>query len=222
MKTKIVKVIRLFIGYFIYALGTVLIINASLGLAPWDVLHQGLTNILPLTMGRASITTGFFVIFINVALKENVGWATVLNMIFIGTFMDVIMLNNLLPIFDSLILRFLSMLLGILINGYATFIYVGTGLGIGPRDGLMVALTKKTGKSVRFVKNTTEIIVIIIGFILGGSVGLGTAIMSIAGGYFFQFAFKTVKFNITEVKHRYITDDILYLKEKFNIKNGVA
>ncbi len=211
---KLSRFIRLFLGLFIYAVGIVLTINARLGLAPWDVLHQGLTKVLPITMGQASITTGFIVIILNVILKENIGWSTVLNMIFIGTFMDILMLNNLIPIFDNYILRFGSMFLGILVTGYAAFIYVGAGYGIGPRDGLMVALTRKTKKSVRFVKNTTEILVTLVGFLLGGKLGIGTAIMSITGGYFFQFAFKTVNFNITEVKHRYIIDDIKYLKNK--------
>ncbi|MFA5576626.1 MAG: hypothetical protein WCZ27_07135 [Tissierellaceae bacterium] len=218
-----VRFVRLFLGYFIYAIGIVMTINASLGLAPWDVLHQGLTNILPITMGQGSIAIGFMVILVNVILKENIGWATVFNMIFIGIFMDLLMLNNLVPVFSNLFLRFVTMLLGILVSGYGGFIYIGTGFGIGPRDGLMVALTRKTGKSIRLVKNTTEIIVIVIGFFLGGSVGIGTAIMSLAGGYLFQFAFKTVGFNVTEVKHRYIMDDIKFIKERImKTKEGEA
>lgn len=218
MKKTVIGFIRLFVGYFIYAIGIVMTINAALGLAPWDVLHQGLTNILPITMGQGSIAVGFMAILVNVILKENIGWATVFNMIFIGIFMDVLMLNNLVPVFNNLFLRFITMLLGILVSGYGGFIYIGAGYGIGPRDGLMVALTRKTKKSIRFVKNTTEIIVVAIGFLLGGSVGIGTAVMSLAGGYLFQFAFKTVNFNVTEIKHRYIKDDINFIKERL-IKN---
>lgn len=218
MKNIVIRFIKLFVGYFVYAIGIVMTINAALGLAPWDVLHQGLTNILPITMGQGSMAIGFMVILVNVILKENIGWATVFNMLFIGIFMDVLMLNNLVPVFDNVFLRFISMLLGLLISGYGGFIYIGTGFGIGPRDGLMVALTRKTKKSIRLVKNTTEIIVVFLGFLLGGSVGIGTAVMSLSGGYLFQFAFKTVGFNVTEVKHRYIKDDILFIKEKL-IKN---
>lgn len=206
---------RLFVGYIICALGMVMTINANIGVAPWDVLHQGISNVSGLTIGRANIIVGFLIIILDVFLGANIGWGTLLNMIFIGLFVDFIMLNNLVPIFNNFLPSLIMMLLGILVLGYGIFTYVGAGYGAGPRDGLMVALTKKTKKSVRFVKNSVEILALTIGYFLGGSVGIGTAIMAIAGGYFFQFAFKTVNFNISEVEHRSIVDDIKFIKSKF-------
>lgn len=214
MKSGVKIVSRLFLGYFVCALGIVMTINAHLGLAPWDVLHEGMTNVLNITMGRANIVLGLILIILNAVFGENIGWGTVFNMIFVGIFIDFLMFNGLVPVFTSFIPSFIMMLLGMLVLGYGCFLYIGAGFGIGPRDGLMVALTKKTGKSVRFVKNSVEILAIIVGFVLGGSVGIGTAVMSITGGYFFQFAFKSVNFDVTEVEHRYIKDDIRYIKEK--------
>lgn len=208
------KFIRLFLGYFVCATGMIMTINANLGFLPWDVLHQGIGNITGLTMGRANMSLGLIIVIIDIILGEKIGWGTVLNMVFVGIFMDFIMINELVPVFNSFLPSLIMMLLGVLVLGYGCFIYVGVGFGAGPRDALMVGLTKKTGKSVRFVKNSVELLVLIVGYILGGSVGVGTVILSFAGGYAFQFAFKTVNFNVAEVNHRLIVDDIDFIKKK--------
>ena len=214
MKKVVISFIRLFIGYFVCAIGMVMTINANIGVSPWDVLHQGIGNVTGLTIGKANIMVGLTIIIIDIVLGQNIGWGTIFNMTTIGVFIDILMSNNLIPIFDSFLPSLLMMILGMLILGYGVFIYIGAGYGAGPRDGLMVALTIITKKSVRFVKNSVEILALIVGYFLGGSVGIGTAIMSILGGYFFQFAFKTVKFNVSEVKHRWIKDDIIFIKER--------
>ncbi|MGJ0845577.1 YczE/YyaS/YitT family protein [Tissierella praeacuta] len=214
MKKTIIAIIRLFIGYFVCAVGMVMTINANLGVAPWDVFHQGVGNVFNLPIGRASIIAGLIIIIIDAFLGQNIGWGTIFNMLVIGIIVDFLMINRLIPIFDAFLPSLLMMFLGMLVLGYGCYMYIGAGFGAGPRDGLMVALTKKTNKSVRFVKNSVEILAIAVGYFLGGSVGIGTAIMSIAGGYFFQFAFKTVNFNVADVKHRYISDDIRFIKER--------
>jgi uncharacterized membrane protein YczE len=213
MKKVILRIIRLFTGYFVCAAGMVMTINANIGVSPWDVFHQGLGNIFNLPIGRASIIAGIIIIILDIFLGQNIGWGTIFNMLVIGIFVDFLMLNRLIPIFDSFFLSLLMMLLGMLVIGYGCYIYIGAGFGAGPRDGLMVTLVKKSKKSVRFVKNSVEIFVIVVGYLLGGSVGIGTAIMSIAGGYFFQFAFKTVNFDVSQVEHRYISDDINFIKK---------
>ena len=214
MKKIILRIIRLFIGYVVCAVGMVMTINANIGVSPWDVFHQGLGNIFNLPIGRASIIAGLIITIIDIFLGQNIGWGTIFNMIVIGIFVDFLMFNKLIPIFNSFFPSLLMMLLGMLVLGYGCYIYIGAGFGAGPRDGLMVALTKKTKRSVRFVKNSVEILATVVGYLLGGSVGIGTAIMSIAGGYFFQFAFKTVNFDVSQVEHRYISDDIRFIKER--------
>lgn len=219
MKETVLNFIRLFIGYFTCATGMVMTMNAGLGFAPWDVLHQGIGNVTGLTVGRANIILGLMIIVIDIYLGENIGWGTVFNMIFIGVFIDILKANKLVPIFNSFLPSLIMLLLGALIIGYGCFIYVSAGFGAGPRDALMVALTRKTGKSVRLVKNSVEMLALSLGYFLGGPVGIGTVILSLTGGYAFQFAFKTMNFNIEEVEHRLITDDIEYLKDKF--KNNI-
>lgn len=214
MRKTVLGFFRLFIGFFVVALGMVMTINASIGLAPWDVLHEGISKISGLTIGRANIIIGILIILIDIFLGANIGWGTLFNMVFIGLFVDFVMFNNLIPIFNSFFPSLAMMLLGMLVLGYGVFIYIGAGYGAGPRDGLMVALHQKTNKSIRFVKNSVELFALILGYVLGGSVGVGTVIMAVGGGYFFQFAFKTVNFDISAVEHRYIKDDIKFIKGK--------
>lgn len=213
MKKASLTLGRLFLGLFLYAVGIVLTINANLGLSPWDVFHQGVSKNLGITMGQASIAVGFIFIILDWILGEKVGLGTICNMLFIGTFMDFLMLNNLIPIFNNLFAQIIMIILGMFIIGAASYFYIGAGLGSGPRDGLMVALTKRTKKSVSFIRNSIEFSVLTIGYILGGTVGIGTLIMVFALGYLVQLAFKLFKFDVKKVQHRFIDDYIRTLKE---------
>jgi uncharacterized protein len=215
VKNIIKRVAKLYLGLFLYALGIVMTINANLGLAPWEVFHQGLSKNIGITMGQASIYVGIAFVILDSLFGERLGWGTLSNMIFIGVFLDILMLNHLVPVFQSLVLRFIEMLLGMFTIGMASYFYISAALGSGPRDGLMVALTKRTTKSVRFLRNCIEFSVLAVGYVLGGSVGIGTVIMALTAGYFVQFAFKIFKFNIKETKHRFIDEDIKYLYDRF-------
>ncbi len=215
------RLIRLFLGLFLYAIGIVMTINANLGLAPWDVFHQGISLNTGITIGQASIFVGIIIVILNILLKERMGWGTLLNMFFIGFFMDVLMINNLIPVFQNTILRIMMMCMGMFIIGTASYFYIGVGLGAGPRDGLMVALTKKTKKSVRFIRNSIEIFALFTGYLLGGFFGIGTLFMAISIGYFVQFAFQLFKFDVSRVEHRFIDQDIYWIKEQLIKKNNV-
>ncbi|MDF2532655.1 MAG: hypothetical protein K0Q65_2236, partial [Clostridia bacterium] len=149
LKNGMLRGSRLFVGLFLYAVGIVMTINANLGLGPWDVFHQGLSKTIGITMGQASISMGIIIVVMNYFVGEKLGWGTLSNMLFIGIFMDILMLNNLIPIYENIILQIFMMLGGMFVIGLASYFYIGAGLGSGPRDGLMVLLTKKTGKSVR-------------------------------------------------------------------------
>jgi len=212
-KSVLLRIARLFAGLFLYAVGIVMTINANLGLGPWDVFHQGLSKTVGITMGQASITMGLIIVGVNYFMGEKLGWGTMCNMLFIGIFMDFLMLNHLIPIFENLVLQILMMLGGMFVIGVASYFYIGAGLGSGPRDGLMVMLTKRTGKSVRFIRNCIEVTVLIAGYFLGGFVGVGTVIIALSIGYFVQLAFKLFKFNVKAVEHRFIEDDIRFVRD---------
>src|SRR5690625_3546099 len=117
MGTIIYRLLRLFLGLFLFALGAVTIINAKIGVAPWDVFHQGLSNVTSLTVGRANIYTGLIFVILNTILGQRLGWGTVLNMIFIGVFIDILMLNNLVPMPGNLLIRYMMLFLGIIAQG---------------------------------------------------------------------------------------------------------
>ena len=214
MKKTLLSLIRLFIGLFLYAVGIVFTINANLGLSPWDVFHQGISKLTGITMGQASIIVGLLIVILDWILGERVGVGTVLNMLFIGIFMDLLMLNHLVPTFNNIAARAIMMILGMAIIGIASYFYIGAGLGSGPRDGLMVSLTKKTNKSVRFIRNCIEFTVLVIGYFLGGTVGFGTLIMVVGGGYFVQFAFKIFRFDVRSVEHEFIDDYVKIIRKR--------
>lgn len=223
MKKIILQAFRLFFGLFLFALGVVMTLNANIGVGCWDVLNQGIVRKVPITLGQANIAVGAVLLIINCKLGERIGWSSVANMIFIGIFMDILLINDFVPMVYGGISSVLMILLGLFIIGIGSYLYIGVGLGTGPRDGLMVAFTKRTNKSVRFIRNSIEICVSIIGYMLGGFVGVGTVIISLSIGYFVQFAFKLFRFDVKVVKHRFIDEDIKFLKNKFfrskDIKN---
>ena len=215
MKKVLLKLARLMFGFFLYGLGISLTINADLGLAPWGVFHQGLSNQLGITFGTAIIITGATIVILDLFLKERVGWGTIGNVYFIGTFIDLIEKANFLPTPENIIARFLMVILGMATISMATFLYLGSQLGSGPRDGLMVALTKKTNKQVGIIRTAIETSALFLGFLMGGKVGWGTLLMSLGLGYFVQTTFKIFKFDVKQVVHRYVDQDIAFFIHRF-------
>lgn len=215
MENYVKKITRIMIGLFLFAVGNVLTINARLGVAPWVVFDQGTAGLLGITVGQANILAGLIILVVDIFLGQALGWGSVLNMLMIGIFMDILMLNHLIPMFDGLIIRFIVLIIGVIIQGFGTYYYIGGGLGAGPRDGLMVALTRRGKRSFRFYKTTIEIMVVLVGYSLGGDLGIGTIIMALLSGQIFQSVFNLVKFDVSGVSHRFIQEDITYLKEKW-------
>lgn len=218
MKKIVLRTLRLLLGYLVSSIGVVIIINTNLGLCPWDVLDHGIAKVGNISRGKSHIAVGAMLLVANGVLGERLGWGTVGGMVFVGIFMDFLMGNNLIPIFQSIFLRFLMLFIGLFIIGIGTYLYIGVGLGAGPRDGIMVALTRKTHKSVCVVRGVIEVTVLVIGYFLGGFVGIGTIITAFATGCFIQLAFKMFKFDVKNVKPRFIDDDIRALKRKFDAR----
>ena len=184
MKHGMKNFIRLVIGLFVCSIGIVLTIQANLGLSPWDAFHHGLSRNLGITMGQASMLLGIIVVIVDMFLGENLGIGTILNMFLIGIFMDFFMLNNIIPTSTNMIIGFIMLFIGMFIIGIGCVIYIGAGYGSGPRDGLMVALHKKTKRPVKTIKTYIEMFALLFGFILGGSIGIGTVITTLVFGLF--------------------------------------
>lgn len=171
---------QLVVGLVLYGTSMALQIRAGLGLSPWDVLHEGLTKRLGLSFGVATAATAVLVLLIWIPLRQRPGVGTVANVVIIAFTVDAAL--SLLAPPDSLALRIALLLGGVLLNGLATAVYVGTRLGPGPRDGLMTGLSARTGRSVRLVRTGIEVTVLACGWLLGGTVGLGTVLYAVAIG----------------------------------------
>ncbi len=182
--------LQIMVGLFIFALGVVSILKANLGMGPWDVFHVGVTNYVPLTLGRVNQITGLSIIVVSYLLGIYPGVGTLLNMVFIGFFIDVV--NPHVPSMDTLPSQVGLLFLGVILIGVASGLYINANLGAGPRDSLMLGLSKKTGKSIRLVRNSMEVTVFVTGFFLGGPVGVGTVAFALAVGPSVQFFLRIV------------------------------
>ncbi|HVQ91230.1 MAG TPA: hypothetical protein VMU51_09340 [Mycobacteriales bacterium] len=174
------RVVQLYVGLVLYGLGVSLQVRAALGLDPWDVLHQGLAEHTGLRFGTVVIAVGVVVLLLWIPIRQRPGFGTVSNVIVIGLVLDVAL--AVLPVPHGWPLRWAFLLLGVLVGGLATGCYIAAGLGPGPRDGLMTGYARRTGRSIRLVRTTIELTVLVIGFLLGGAVGPGTVIYALAIG----------------------------------------
>lgn len=202
------KSIRLIIGFILCASSTVFMLNSNLGLSPWDVFHQGLANVTGLTIGQANIVSSLAVIITGILLGQRIGLGTILNIIMIGKFVDIINESNIIPVASSLSMGIIMMVIGMLVMGYGCYLYIGCELGCGPRDGLMVGLSAKLKKPIKLIRGSIEVFVLLVGVILGGKVGIGTLISAFAIGYCIQLIFKICKFDAVNVKHKSVFESI--------------
>nr|WP_307775607.1 hypothetical protein [uncultured Cetobacterium sp.] len=213
MKKELLKYLKLLIGLVICALGIVTILNSNLGLSPWDVLNQGLNKNLGITLGEANLLIGIFVVSFSLILKQPIGSGTILNLLLVGVFIDTVMYLDFIPKGTNIVSKILILAVGIVIFSYGCYTYISTGLGCGPRDGLMVILTKKTKYSLSQIKTTIEIVALSLGFMLGGTVGLGTVVSSLCVGPLIQLFFKLNNRDIKSLEHRSVIKEIGYVKE---------
>ncbi|WP_069852692.1 membrane protein YczE [Actinoalloteichus hymeniacidonis] len=176
---------QLTIGLAIYAASMAIMVRSTIGLPPWDVLHDGLTQRLGLSFGQVIALTGGAVLLAWIPLKQRLGIGTVANVVVIALGVDVAL--AVLPTPENLPVQVAFLVSGVVLNGLATAVYVGARLGAGPRDGLMTGLAARTGWSVRLVRSGIELTVLAIGWLLGGTFGAGTVFYALAIGPLTQF-----------------------------------
>lgn len=174
------RLVQLTLGLLLYGASMGMMIEATLGLDPWDVLHAGLAEQLGWSFGTVVIVVGFGVLLLWIPLRQMPGLGTIANAIVIGVATDAA-LGMIVPP-DAFFARLAMLLAGVVVNGFAGALYIGSQLGPGPRDGLMTGLVRRTGLSVRLVRTSLEVIVLSVGWLLGGAVGLGTVVYALAIG----------------------------------------
>ncbi len=182
--------VQIMAGFFMFAAGIVFMLKADLGMSPWGVFHVGVTHHVPLTLGRISQLVGLIIIILSCFLGIYPGIGTLLNMFFIGFFIDII--NPYVPYMNGYVSQAAMLAGGVIFVGIGSGLYINSNLGAGPRDSLMLGLSKKTGRSIRFVRNSIEISVLVTGFFLGGPVGVGTVAFALAIGPVVQFFLRIV------------------------------
>ncbi len=173
------RLFQLVVGLVLFGISLAMLVMADLGLAPWDVLHQGIATTVDISLGWIVVATSFAVLLIWIPLRQRPGVGTVANAILVGSVFEVSI--GLIGDPDSLPARWALLAGGIALNAMATGMYVGAGLGPGPRDGLMTGFAAR-GHSIRTVRTGIEGAVLVLGWLLGGSVGLGTVLFAVAIG----------------------------------------
>lgn len=207
MKQLSLRTLKLIWGLFLFALGVVLTIQANIGLAPWDAFSVGVSNITGITYGNVVILTGVCILIFIVLLKEKIGLGTILNTVLIGAMSDILLGLKIIPVMDNFFFGLVMLLIGQIVISFGSYFYIGQGLGSGPRDSLMIALSKRLPNvSIGVIRGGIEGAALIIGWLLGAKVGIGTIISVFGIGFIIQYTFKLLRFNVKAVKHDSLFD----------------
>lgn len=178
------RLTQLYAGLLLYGFSMALMLRANLGLDPWDVFHQGLAERTGWSFGTVVIVVGAAVLLLWIPLRQKPGIGTISNIFVIGLAVDASLF--LLAVPEGYPARLSMLIAGILLNGITGGAYIGAGLGPGPRDGLMTGFVRRTGLSIRLVRTTIEVTVLAVGWLLGGTVGLGTVLYALSIGWLVQ------------------------------------
>lgn len=179
------RLAQLMLGLSCYGVSNALLLRSSVGMDPWNVLHQGLAFHVPLSLGSIIVVVSLLVLLFWIPLKQWPGVGTVANALWIGVATDIAAWC--IPSIDGLVGRGLALVVGILLAGISIALYIGAQLGPGPRDGLMTGLSARTGRSIRFVRTGLELTVLGLGWLLGGPIGVGTVLFAVTVGPIVQF-----------------------------------
>jgi uncharacterized membrane protein YczE len=178
------RFIQLQIGLLFYGLSIALMVRANLGLNPWSVFHQGLSDLTGISLGLVVNLVGLVVLLSWIPLRQKPGIGTICNVLLIGTAADIALW--VLPPVTGLALRVALLAAAIVLNAAATGAYIGAGLGPGPRDGITTGLLRVTGWQIRWIRTGVEATVLALGWLMGGTVGIGTVVFVLSTGPLLQ------------------------------------
>lgn len=221
VKNYIKRFIMLTVGLLVAAYGICMTVNSNLGISPWDVFAQGLALKLSqitgdtYTLGTLTRWIGWVVLILVVVLKEKIGFGTIYDILIVGSFINFYSDNNLVPMPQSFALKFVLLVAGFVVWSFGVYLYMAAELGAGPRDSLMAALAKRN-VPVNIAKNAIEAVVFVIGWICGGTVGIGTVIAVFIMGYLLKFWFTVFKFDLAKAKNESLLDTVKNVKRIFS------
>ena len=179
------RLAQLALGNAMLGVGIAGFVRSELGLAPWDVFHQGLSRVTPLTIGAATVVTSFALLALWLPLRRRPGIGTISNALMVGVTVDLVL--EAVPVLPAdAWARWLSLAIGLLVFGIGSGLYIGARLGPGPRDGIMTGIAER-GPSIRVARTALEVLALAAGWILGGTVGVGTLVFAVGVGPLVQF-----------------------------------
>jgi uncharacterized membrane protein YczE len=209
LRTLSLRLLRLIFGLMLISTGSYLTIQANTGLAPWEAFTKGVSQALGLKFGVVMIGTSIVIVLLDFLLNEKIGFGTILNGLLLGVFTELLLELEPIPLMESFFPGVALLLLGQVIVCLGTFFYIGAAGGCGPRDSLMVALGKRIDKlPIGVVRGALEGFVLMIGWILGAKVGVGTVISVFGIGLALQLTFKLLRFDVKAVRHESCADTI--------------
>lgn len=207
IKAIVANMLLAAVSLFINGFGVYLTIQANIGAGPWDVLNLGLSKTFGILYGTASVIVSYSILGIDIMLKEPIGIAMFIDAFVVGKSVDLFNRLNVVKKCQSPVVGVIVMLIGLVIIAYTQYTYMSASLGCGPRDTLLVALTKRAGRiPIGAVSVALLSLATFIGWILGGPVGIGTLICAFVSGPIMQMAFKSVRFDATGVHHQNLAD----------------
>ncbi|MEQ2456521.1 YczE/YyaS/YitT family protein [Flavonifractor hominis] len=196
------------LGLAVSAVGIVMMLQANIGLEPWSVLQKGLSQTLGITYGTASVLVGAAAIGVAVACGEGFGVGTILNIVLCAIFIDLLLALGWIPQMTALLPGVVMLLGGLELLALGTWLYMRAGLGAGPRDALMVALARRSGRSVGLCRAVVELGVILLGWLLGGQVGLGTVLSAVGLGSLFNLNFALLRFQASQLHQENVKETL--------------
>lgn len=189
------------ISFLVMSLGVVLLKESMLGLDPWGVFHEGIAGNSTITFGKVIEYVGYAILVFSLLLKIYPGLGTILNIILIGNFTDMFLeMNIFIP--TSMTMQIAYFIIGLILFNFGKALYISANTGAGPRDGLFVGVVRITKIDVKYVKPAIEILVLVIGIVLGGTFGVGTIIQAFVSGLIVDYSFKLIKYDPKEKIHR--------------------
>lgn len=198
------RMVRLVGGLVLFGLSLGMLVQAGLGMAPWDVMHTGVARYVPLTLGQVVIVVSVVILLLWIPLREKPGVGTIGNAVLVGLGIDAAI--AFVPEPEHLAVRVAFMLAGLVLNGLGGALYIGAQFGRGPRDGLMTGLSRVTGRSLRLVRTCLEVTVVVIGIALGGALGVGTVLYAFGIGPLTQMFLPWVVVSLAEPGQRGVSD----------------
>ena len=206
------RFLRVTLGLFFISVGCYFSIQANVGLAPWDAFSMGLSYKTGMTYGDVMSYSGLAIILLDILMKEKVGFGTFMNALIIGRFTDILLWLDWLPQMNQFLPGVLMLFVGQFILAFGTFVYISPGLGAGPRDALMVALGKRLPKvPIGLVRGLLERTALVIGWLCGAKIGIGTVIAVFGISFIMQIVFHLVRFDVKSVKHANVFETISHL-----------